>query len=304
MSLAFSLNGQAIRKNFNEMTDAEKDALVDAFSALQNGSNLLVDVLAEFHGDNFNEIHFNGPSTDIFLAWHRMQILEMELAMQDLDPYLSMPFWDWTVDGTTSSPLWHNDFMGQFDSAWGLSRNLGGSWALPTSGDVNSVQSISTWDTYTDTLEDGIVHAGPHVWIGGIMNTGLSPLDPVFYLHHSMIDKLWQEWVEAHGVTPSSNLFEPASLLGYPGVDPDDVVDCTVFGIFYAENQLAELKDYSVTNANRAVESFYYQYEIHAGNGFVVPSGTSAELISKDKIVLTNGFHAEDGASFVASVDD
>ncbi|MDT7830652.1 tyrosinase family protein [Pricia sp. S334] len=37
-------------------------------------------------------------------------------------------------------------------------------------------------------------HNGPHEWIGGNMMPSTSPNDPVFYLHHSNIDKVWAVW--------------------------------------------------------------------------------------------------------------
>ena len=86
---------QSIRKNHKEMTPSEKDALVNAFYELDDG---LVSDLAAFHNNNFGNIHFNlpdDPQDDVFFAWHRRQIFELEQAMQDLNPKISMPFWDW-----------------------------------------------------------------------------------------------------------------------------------------------------------------------------------------------------------------
>jgi len=36
-------------------------------------------------------------------------------------------------------------------------------------------------------------HNHGHAWIGGIMNnTSTSPTDPIFWLHHAEVDRLWQ----------------------------------------------------------------------------------------------------------------
>ena len=37
-------------------------------------------------------------------------------------------------------------------------------------------------------------HGMVHVWIGGDMRLSTSPNDPVFYLHHSNIDRIWEAW--------------------------------------------------------------------------------------------------------------
>ena len=311
-----SMEAQSIRKNYKEMTQSEKDLLVSAFYQLRNGPDLVND-LAVFHNNNFMAIHENPPATDVFLAWHRRQILEVEVAMQEINPRASIPFWDWTVDRSTSltSELWRSDFMGSFNGNWGLIRELG-SASLPTSANVSSVQAISNWTTYYPSLENGIVHRGAHNWVNGIMATGASPRDPVFYLHHGMIDKLYQEWVETNNITPSSNLYQRTNMPRYdgtysfdgvtlPSVNPDDIVDSkSALGVFYAENQLAVLEDYTVTNKYNSTETFYYQYTIRAKDGFTVPSGRKAKMESVRTVVLEPGFQAATGSVFLAKIDE
>ena len=46
---------------------------------------------------------------------------------------------------------------------------------------------------FSHKLEAG-AHNSIHNYIGGTMGGGNSPLDPMFFLHHAMIDKLWQTW--------------------------------------------------------------------------------------------------------------
>ena len=301
------------------MTPSEKDALVNAFYQLRNGDDLISEI-ATFHDNNFNinisstPIHFNlpnRPDLDVFLAWHRRQIFEVEQAMQDINPNISIPFWDWTVDRSQNDPLWDNSFMGQFNADWGLGRtfnnnapiNAGYPSHLPRTQDVNSVQSEPNWLTYSNNFERGIVHAAPHIWIGGTMAGGASPLDPVFYLHHGMVDKLWQDWVEANGITSSSNIYQIASLPRYQSVNPDDIVDSRSLGVFFAENQLAQLDNYTVNNTYNSQENFYYQYTIEVGGNFIVPKGKSAKVESVNQIILKPGFHAQNGSTFTAKID-
>ena len=44
---------------------------------------------------------------------------------------------------------------------------------------------------------------------GGTMLYNTSPNDPVFFLHHANIDRLWAKWQERHGTT------FPADAAGY-----------------------------------------------------------------------------------------
>src|SRR6266571_1110573 len=42
-----------------------------------------------------------------------------------------------------------------------------------------------------------------HSAVGGDMETGSSPSDPLFWLHHANIDRLWAKWQKQHpGVKP------------------------------------------------------------------------------------------------------
>lgn len=316
LAIVTGVSAQSIRKNHLEMTQSEKDELVDAFYQLKSSPNLIDDI-ATFYDNNYYDIHANGTSDDVFLAWYRRLLFEMEQSMQDINPNLSIPFWDWTTDQSTSSVLWDYDFLGQFNSDWGLGRSLG-SHDLPTSADVATLQANTNWYYYTTFFEFEEVHTAPHNWVEGFMGEiyegGRSPIDPAFYLHHCMMDKIWQEWVETNNITSSSNLYVKTTMPRYdgtytfngqtlPSVNPDNIVDSKVLGVFYAENQLAELVDYSVSNTYNSEECFYYQYKIEAKNDFVIPNSKKAKIESQTQVVLLPGFVANNGAVFLAKID-
>ena len=88
-----------------------------------------------------------------------------------------------------------------------LRRSLGGAVRqLPTRAEVDSVLAMSTydmapWNSASDGFRNHLegwrgvnLHNRVHVWVGGQMGTGVSPNDPVFWLHHAFIDKLWADW--------------------------------------------------------------------------------------------------------------
>ena len=44
-----------------------------------------------------------------------------------------------------------------------------------------------------------VLHNAVHVWVGGDMaRVATAPNDPVFYLHHCMVDKIWADWQGLH----------------------------------------------------------------------------------------------------------
>ncbi len=180
--------------------------------------------------DNGERTGHRSPS---FLPWHRQYLLEFEAALQAIDPSVNLPYWDWTADRSATSGIWGADFMGgngrssdgqvttgpfafsggnwrlnvNTDSRTYLRRQLGtGVAQLPSRTDTESVLAITTYDAapwnssssgFRNALEGwrGVnLHNRVHVWVGGQMATGMSPNDPVFWLHHCFVDKLWSEW--------------------------------------------------------------------------------------------------------------
>ncbi len=113
----------------------------------------------------------------------------------------------------------------------GIQRELGsytgGSPVFPTPQQVQDVianfpkYDTSRWDlnstgSFRNRLEGWAASAGEsgpqlhnrvHVWIGGDMGPGTSPNDPVFFLHHGNIDRIWALWQHA----PGSGGYEPVS---------------------------------------------------------------------------------------------
>lgn len=46
------------------------------------------------------------------------------------------------------------------------------------------------------------MHNRVHVWVGGDMSPGTSPNDPVFFLNHCFVDKVWADWQAANTAAP------------------------------------------------------------------------------------------------------
>jgi tyrosinase len=46
------------------------------------------------------------------------------------------------------------------------------------------------------------IHNNVHVWVGGDMSLSSSPNDPVFFLHHCNVDRIWAAWQEKHPDAP------------------------------------------------------------------------------------------------------
>lgn len=209
------------------------DALVSMKNTVHHDDMSVYDHFVHLHYSTMaidpNPAH-GGPA---FLPWHRQFIWEFESAVLQHDTtglLTGLPYWNWTVDQDPQSGPWTVDFMGGDgdpnqnnevttgafgDGTWtfegdALTRSFSTDLNLPTTGDVQAALQISTydsapWDSSSDvTLSfrnflEGF-HDGPelhnlvHVWVGGFMNSMASPLDPIFWLHHSFVDRIWFEW--------------------------------------------------------------------------------------------------------------
>ena len=72
------------------------------------------------------------------------------------------------------------------------------------------------------------VHGSVHIAVGGpsqdpqqqgTMATAHSPADPLFWLHHANIDRLWSQWTAAHpnaGPPNAAEVLQPAQWQSVP----------------------------------------------------------------------------------------
>ena len=99
---------------------------------------------------------------------------------------------------------------------------------------VPSIEAGSDFATFTSSLEG--VHGGVHVWVGGTMSfIATAPADPIFWMHHANIDRLWWQWQQAH---PGKNPSLSGTGATSPVMDPwtyteADTRDITALGYEY-----------------------------------------------------------------------
>ncbi|PPJ53114.1 hypothetical protein CBER1_11779 [Cercospora berteroae] len=193
------------------------------------------------------------------LPWHRWFLALFERSLRSECSYDGpFPYWDWTQDWENpgQSPVLNElyGFGGNGDPRW--NSTLVDGWCLQTgpfakatipyfaaargedshclsrkfsAGDTfdgwdlrpESVQQVLQKKTYWDMAQ--ALEAGPHdalhSGIGGDLPTLFSPADPLFYLHHGQIDRLWLIWqkitpahAKDYGGHSSSSVGRPAEV--------------------------------------------------------------------------------------------
>ena len=221
-----------VRKNALDLTPQERSAFLEAIATLNGHRNPLGprDAFAKYaraHAQAFSYgIHGGHLGFPLFLAWHRAFLLSLERELQASHPEVALPYWafDERSDG-----VFVPGFMGSvaggvrvpgatqvnFDTANPLS-----GWRLPSGAarngilirSRNAVVPLKDFRRTTKTVDEIIgspggklysfangdfernFHNQAHVHVGGTLNSGASPADPLFFMLHANVDRGWAEW--------------------------------------------------------------------------------------------------------------
>lgn len=188
-----------IRKSAASLTSAEQRAYVDAVNALNSAGRYGPQVA--IHADMSHRMHGSmGPvGAARFLPWHRAYLITTEDLLRSVSPGLTIPYWDWTTQ--REIPSWLVDARpsvavpAPVGSTVNVTRSPGAPSLLPNASDVDGIVD-NTSGSFTDfegKLES--VHNDVHVWVGGTMaRVPTAPADPIFWMHHAQIDRLWARW--------------------------------------------------------------------------------------------------------------
>ncbi|KAI1729973.1 common central domain of tyrosinase domain-containing protein [Ditylenchus destructor] len=218
----------AYRKEYRMMTDNERQRFHYALTVLkQNGEydRLSSEHLAVGVGSGAH----SGPG---FLPWHREYLKRVEIAIRLIDPTLAIPYWDSVMDGYLPDPrqsvMFSPDFVGETEANgfvvtgpfafWRtlegrpyILRQLAMEGQLFTEAQLNNIISQTNVEyvlAYTVPLPGcpyppnygamEYVHSNIHLWLGGDMKPpATSANDPIFFMHHSFVDLIWEIWRQA-----------------------------------------------------------------------------------------------------------
>jgi tyrosinase len=169
------------------------------------------------------EIHLNHcPHGNwFFLPWHRAYLLFFEQICRELtgNTTFALPYWNWACNRSIPSVF----FGGASNPLFDGTRTKGPTDTLPLEVvGPNVITGILDEPNFLifasgpSATQQGLGGSGPleatphnnvHGWISGNMGSYMSPLDPVFWTHHNVIDRIWWDWNVVKGF---SNTNDPA----------------------------------------------------------------------------------------------
>jgi len=167
--------------------------------------------------------------TYFFFAWHRMYLYFFERILRAAagDPTLTLPYWDWTDPAQRQLPLIFREPADATNSLYAPWQN----GHRPEAVDDGTAQLADATVDYTTAFAftnftapagsgqgfggqlgapaqfgtpHGAFESAPHdlvhIALGGLMSQPRSAAkDPIFYLHHANIDRLWKRWLDQGG---------------------------------------------------------------------------------------------------------
>ena len=224
------------RRNVDRLTAGQLGNLRSAFEAVY----ALTDDRGYAHHAGIHGLPLpigcdNAHGTPYFLPWHRAYLYFFERALRDRVPRAMLTWWDWrtgpqrpaqvpqafrsrTVGGRTNAL--HSARVSRLALEQGRRAGLvvgartrrepGDAALFPRAAEVRQVLELRDFLDFSFALEG--LHDRVHVWTGGHM--GLIPFaafDPIFWAHHTMVDRLWRLWQLRHpGARPPGAILDEA----------------------------------------------------------------------------------------------
>ena len=167
----------------------------------------------------------SGQDANHFLPWHRLFVLYFERIVRQVSerPEFTLPYWDYTSSDPTKRGILPAQFRMPTDtlfaSLYRAERTSLANSGLPIQknqpGDPMNIDDAMAKANYStvDTVQgfcraiDSGIHGRIHVLVGTSKGMGAVPYaarDPLFWVHHSNIDRMWASWNNNGGINPTT----------------------------------------------------------------------------------------------------
>jgi tyrosinase len=208
-----------IRKNAQTLAAPERDRFLAALATLNGGGS---GRFRDFRDMHVSAADFEEHGNVGFLPWHRAYLLDLERELQAIDPSVALPYWRFDRPAPN---VFTRQFMGVSDSAGRVQFAAGhpfGTWRTDgtlgilrspsfaagsaPAGLLTEAQTIALGGpapTASYANFDGMEfnpHGSAHTSFsfGFIRSKQTAARDPLFFMLHGNVDRLWAKWQWVH----------------------------------------------------------------------------------------------------------
>ena len=226
-----------VRKNANALTIAERNRFLTALATLNDAGAGAFSDYPNIHTSAGSPQAHNNPG---FLPWHRAFLLDLERELQAIDPSVSMHYWRFD---RPAPKVFRQSFMGapsatgllrfspsnplQFwatSSLPGIVRRPGFNVATQSAFVIDEATTLALGGTTNQYAQFRDLEGDPHgfahtSFTGAIRSIGTAATDPLFFMLHANVDRLWAKWQwlnHRFDVTKTST-FRPLGNASSPG---------------------------------------------------------------------------------------
>jgi tyrosinase len=201
-----------VRKDANALTVSERSRFVSALAVLNGAGTGGFTRFRDMHREASRE---EAHGLAGFLPWHRAYLLDFERALQAIDPRVTLPYWRFDRPAPN---LFSRDFLGVSNSAGVVqfsSVNPLQFWATDSQTGINRRPAFDTAMGTPNILVEAATlrlggpanqyvgfddleanpHGRAHTSFGGYIGSiDTAARDPLFFLLHANVDRLWGKW--------------------------------------------------------------------------------------------------------------
>jgi tyrosinase len=147
---------------------------------------------AAIHGTAGVGFNFCQHNTPHFFSWHRAYLFYFEQICRELtgEANFALPYWNWNQNSAV-----HPAFLDSTSSLFDGSRINTSVAGVSNffSSTLNPIFEDANFFTFSTQIE-GTPHNRAHTHIGGTLGGFGSARDPLFWMHHCMVDYCWAKW--------------------------------------------------------------------------------------------------------------
>ncbi|GGY23302.1 tyrosinase family protein [Paludibacterium paludis] len=204
-----------IRKDATKLTAGERNRFIAALAKLNDKGHGLFKDFRDMHTQVSSPQAHGAPG---FLPWHRAYLLDLERQLQLIDASVALPYWRFDQP---AAALFTKDFLGESDTLgtvrfsasnplqfW-VTDGVPGIKRRPLFNVANQAANVQNDENATLAFGsafaafrelEGDPHGSAHVSFGGsISSIPTAAKDPLFFLLHANVDRLWAKWQKVNG---------------------------------------------------------------------------------------------------------